>query len=355
VKEWKSQKRAWDEDQDKTLLFLIAEIGPHQWEQISLQLPSRTGKQCRERWHNQLNPLLKKARWSHEEDWILYILHETVSNRWAEITNVILGRSDNSIKNYWNSTLVHKQRGFERDLQNYMKRQVGPLSNEEALTASMSVEQVMQSMLSKYIYVARLQYFKHIREKIEFLQNDLCTIEDPEEIKITVFKIRLMTEALSPQTDLTETQGNTQLTKLADVQASSQVPAAANYNLKALVEQRERNQFVKLFLHNALCRNIQNALHEVQEWNGKSLPEIDLIPTASMDIPEDYQYNTDELLDKFLKSDLQVLKSGTQTKKHEDSSATTNFLRDENGVPVSKLQQKRSAKRHAKTHKAGAK
>ena len=103
-------------------MALIADIGPQQWEQISAKMPGRTGKQCRERWHNQLNPLLKKQRWSIQEEWVLFIPHQTIKNRWAEITNVLLGRSDNSIKNYWNSTLLHKQGEFDKDLKNYLKR-----------------------------------------------------------------------------------------------------------------------------------------------------------------------------------------------------------------------------------------
>ena len=104
----KSNKRAWDDEQDMQLLKMIADIGPHQWEHIAQSMPFRSGKQCRERWHNQLNPLLKKSNWTVEEDWILVILHQSVNNKWSEITNVLLGRSDNSIKNYWNSTLSQR-------------------------------------------------------------------------------------------------------------------------------------------------------------------------------------------------------------------------------------------------------
>lgn len=129
----KSSKRAWDDAQDMKLLRMIAEIGPHQWEHMALQMEGRSGKQCRERWHNQLNPLLKKANWSIEEDWILYILHQTVKNRWAEITNVLLGRSDNSIKNYWNSTLRQKQSQLEADLNAYLKQSVSELSDPAAI------------------------------------------------------------------------------------------------------------------------------------------------------------------------------------------------------------------------------
>ena len=127
----KSSKRAWNDEQDFTLLRLVSEMGPHQWEQMAMQIEGRSGKQCRERWHNQLNPLLRKADWTVEEDWVLYILHETVKNRWAEITNVLLGRSDNSIKNYWNSTLRHKQGHLERDLNTYLKESVANVEPNE--------------------------------------------------------------------------------------------------------------------------------------------------------------------------------------------------------------------------------
>ena len=121
----KASKRAWDERQDLNLLAMIAEIGPHQWEFISNQMPGRSGKQCRERWHNQLNPLLKKTSWSTEEDWVLFILHQTLQSRWAKITDFLLGRSDNSIKNYWNSTLVHKQAEMNRELMMHLKNYSG--------------------------------------------------------------------------------------------------------------------------------------------------------------------------------------------------------------------------------------
>ena len=130
---------------------LIADIGPHQWEQIAHQMDQRSGKQCRERWHNQLNPLLKKAGWTIDEDWILYILHETVKNRWAEITNVLLGRSDNSIKNYWNSTLQHKQATLEEALNTYLAQAV---KAEPVETLAAKKQQVLQALLQHYICTA---------------------------------------------------------------------------------------------------------------------------------------------------------------------------------------------------------
>eukprot|EP00798_Chlamydomonas_sp_ICE-L_P010571 gene10571-12228_t len=74
------------------------------WAQVALSVPGRTGKQCREKYRNDLNPSLSKEPWSAQEEYILARVHSTTGNQWSSIAKYLPGRSENNIKNHWNST-----------------------------------------------------------------------------------------------------------------------------------------------------------------------------------------------------------------------------------------------------------
>ena len=103
-------KRAWTEDEDKQLIETVTKFGAQRWSLIASHMTGRVGKQCRERWFNHLCPAVKKGEWTEEEDELIAQGVAELGTRWSEIVKRLPGRTDNAIKNRFNSNQRRQQR-----------------------------------------------------------------------------------------------------------------------------------------------------------------------------------------------------------------------------------------------------
>ena len=105
----KTKRSIWTKEEDEILLKMTEGGEPIDWNKVAevinpLRPPQslpKNPKQCRERWHNRVNPVLKQSEWSSEEIDLFFMIFKKYGSKWSKLALKLAGRTDNTIKNFF--------------------------------------------------------------------------------------------------------------------------------------------------------------------------------------------------------------------------------------------------------------
>ncbi|XP_010552909.1 PREDICTED: transcription factor MYB30-like [Tarenaya hassleriana] len=161
------KKGPWTPEEDIILVTYIQEHGPGNWRAV----PANTGllrcsKSCRLRWTNYLRPGIKRGNFTQHEEKMIIHLQALLGNRWAAIASYLPQRTDNDIKNYWNTHLKKKL--------NKTPREVDQSDDQFSTSPSMS-----SSSANSNSNVSRGQWERHLQTDIHMAKKALFEALSP--------------------------------------------------------------------------------------------------------------------------------------------------------------------------------
>ena len=165
-------KGSWTTEEDETIIKFVEANGQKDWAKLALLLKGRTGKQCRERYRNHLNTSVNHDPWTEEEDKLLAELHAKYGNSWTKLVEFFKGRTDNCIKNRWNSTVKKRLERLELGQPLVMKRGRKPKSEKPPVTSQTDCSPPVENLTNQGITIIKIiPLSNQITERLPVFEN----------------------------------------------------------------------------------------------------------------------------------------------------------------------------------------
>ncbi|KAL4304176.1 hypothetical protein GQ457_10G006690 [Hibiscus cannabinus] len=163
----KLRKGLWSPEEDDRLVNYMLTNGQGCWSDVARNAGlQRCGKSCRLRWINYLRPDLKRGAFSPQEEDLIVHLHSILGNRWSQIAARLPGRTDNEIKNFWNSTVKKRLKNSSPKATNDAMQGLMPIQEQGIWPMHMDVPSTssnssLQSMVLNHTVGNSLPVLEH--------------------------------------------------------------------------------------------------------------------------------------------------------------------------------------------------
>ncbi|KAE7998069.1 hypothetical protein FH972_002647 [Carpinus fangiana] len=193
------KKGPWTPEEDQKLVKYIQKHGHGSWRALpKLAGLNRCGKSCRLRWTNYLRPDIKRGKFSQEEEQTILNLHAVLGNKWSAIAGHLPGRTDNEIKNFWNTHLKKKliQMGFDpmthrprTDIFSSLPHLIALANLKELMEHHSWEEQAVRLQAAEAAQMATLQYLQHLLHPLPSPTSNLNTTFSDMSSESTIYNL----------------------------------------------------------------------------------------------------------------------------------------------------------------------